>query len=145
MKTVKEISIKIENKPGMLSEISELLGANGINILALTVRTEGKTGTASLVVTDPVMVVNILESAGYAPSVQEVIAAEAPHHPGGLNALLKPLKLAGVNVEYLYSCIGAQGCADRTVILLGVDNLAAAYDALAKEWIKLYGEELYNL
>lgn len=145
MKTVKEIAIKLENRPGTLSEINELLGANGINILALTVRTEGKTGTANLVVTDPVMVVNILESAGYSPSVQEIIAAEAPIHPGGLNALLKPLRLAGVNLEYLYLCIGSQGCADRTVILLGVDNLAAAHDALAKEWIKLYGEELYNL
>ncbi|MBI5249969.1 MAG: ACT domain-containing protein [Desulfomonile tiedjei] len=144
MKTVKEIAVKLENKPGVLSGVSELLGANGINIIGLTVRTEGPIGTLSFVATDPVRVLNILESAGYAPSVQEIIAAEAPHHPGGLTALLKPLKLAGVNVEYLYACISFHGAGDRTVILLGVDNLSAAYDALSKEWIKLYGEELYD-
>lgn len=144
MKTVKEVSLKLDNRPGTLSEISELLGANGINILALTVRTEGDKGTVSLVPGDPDRGINILDSAGYAPSVREVIAAEIPHHPGGLNAILKPLKLAGVNVEYLYAYLGAHGASERTIILLGVDNVAAAHDALTREWIQLYGEELYS-
>ncbi|HMK37243.1 MAG TPA: ACT domain-containing protein [Desulfomonilaceae bacterium] len=144
MKTVKEVAVNLENRPGKLSEISELLGANGINILGLTVRTEGAVGTLNIVVTDPARVVNILESAGYSPSIQEILAAEAPHHPGGLNALLKPLKLAGINVGYLYSCIGSHGAGDETIILLGVDDLAKAHDVLSREWIRLYGEELYN-
>ena len=144
MKTVKEICVKLENKPGELSRISELLGAGGINILALTARTEAATGTMSFVATDPSRALNILQSSGYSPTVQEIIAAETPSHPGGLNAVLKPLKLAGVNVEYLYSCIGSAGCSDRIILLLGVDNLSAAFEALSKEWIKLYGEELYN-
>lgn len=144
MKTVKEIEIKLQNKPGALSEINELLGANGINILALTVRASEGQGTVDFVATDPTRVINILESAGYEPKLQEALAAELPQHPGALNALLKPLKLAGVNIEYIYSCISAHGVGDRTVILLGVDNIAAAHDALTREWIQLYGEELYN-
>ena len=117
MKTVKEVSVKLENKPGTLSGICELLGAGGINILALTVRTDGDSGTLSFVATDPFRAVNILQSAGHSPSVHEIIAAETPHHPGGLNAILKPLRLAGVNVEHLYSCIGSSGwfCRDRSL------------------------------
>jgi len=145
MKTVKEVALRIEDKPGTLSVISELLGANGINILALTVRVEGSVGMVNFVAPDPTRVVNILKSAGYSPSIHEILAAEAPHHPGGLNAILKPLRLAGVNVEYLYSWIGIQGCGDRTILLLGVDKLAEARDALTREWIRLYGEEIYNL
>jgi len=141
MKTVREIAVQLENKPGTLSAISELLGANGTNILALTVRTEANTGTLHFIAPDPTRVAQILESAGYSPAIQEILAAEAPHHPGGLNAVLKPLKVAGVNIEYLYSCIGCQG--DRSIMLLGVDDIAAAHDALAKEWIHLYDEELY--
>jgi hypothetical protein len=144
MKTVTEVSVRLENRPGTLSEISELLGANGINILALTVRTEGQIGTLSLVATDPSRVMNILESAGYQAVTREIIAAEAPHHPGGLNAILKPLKLAGINIEYLYSFLGTMGSADHAIMLLGVNDPAAAYDALAKEWIRLHGEEIYN-
>ncbi len=144
MKTVKEIEIRLQNRSGVLSDISELLGANGINILALTLRAEGEMGKLNFVATDPARVMNILASAGYDPKLKEIIAAEAPHHPGGLNAVLKPLKLAGVNIEYLYSCIGCQRPGDRTIILLGVDNLEAAHEALTRDWIQLYGEELHN-
>jgi hypothetical protein len=142
MKSVREIAVQLENKPGTLSAVSDLLGANGINILALTVRTEGAVGTMHFVAPEPSKVATILETAGYAVSVKEIIAAEAPHHPGGLNAILKPLKRANVNVEYLYSVIGCQG--DRSILLLGVTDLAAAHDALSKDWIHLYGEELYS-
>jgi hypothetical protein len=144
MKTVREIAVPLKNEPGALAAISDLLGAAGVNILALNVRAEGDTGTLNFLVPDPERVVGILESAGMKPTINEIIAAEAPHHPGGLNALLKPLQRANVNVEYLYSCIGTQPCSGETIILLGVDNLAAAHDALAKEWIRLYGEEVYK-
>ena len=144
MKTVQEISVKLENKPGKLAEVTDLLGANGINILGLTVRTEGPAGVLHFVATDPARVLNILESAGYSASTNDVLAAEVPSHPGGLNALLKPLKLAGVNVEYLYSCIGCHGAGDGSIMFLAVDNLDKAYEALSREWINLYGEELYD-
>ncbi len=144
METVKEITVVLDNRPGTLSEISDLMGANGINILGLTVRTSGEKGALNFIASDPARVVNILQSAGYSPSLQDILAAEAPHHPGGLNAILKPLRLAKVNVEYLYTYIGFQGTGDKTIILLGVDKLAEAYEALSKEWIRMFGEELYN-
>ncbi len=144
MKVVTDFAIKLENKPGALSEVSDLLGSNGINILALTVRTEGETGILNFVSTDPVRAAGILQGAGYSVTTNEILAAEAPHHPGGLNAILKPLRLAGVNVDYVYSCIGQHGAGDATIVLLGVDKLQAAHDALSREWIRLYGEELYN-
>jgi hypothetical protein len=145
MKTVKEITIPLENRPGILSEISELLGAGGIHILALSIKTIGEGGTTSLVASDPSRVVSILESAGHSPTVRDIIAAETPHHPGGLNAILRPLKRKGINVDCLYACIGCYGAGDSSIILLGVNDAAAAYEALSREWIKMYGEELYDL
>lgn len=144
MKTVKEVSVRLENKPGELAKISELLGAGGINILAMTVWTDGPMGTLSFIATDPARASNILQSSGYSPILQEVIAVETPRHPGGLNAIFKSLSLAGVNVERLYSWIGSSGDADNSIVLLGVDNISAASETLAKQWIKLYGEELYG-
>lgn len=144
MKSVKEISIRLQNKPGTLSDVSEMLGLNGINMLALTVRTIGAEGTLNFVCNDPARVVGVLESAGYPAAVQEILAAETPHHPGGLSAILRPLKRAGINVEYLYACIGCFGAGDSSIILLGVSDIAAAHEVLSKEWIRLYGEELYG-
>jgi hypothetical protein len=144
MKTIKEISLKLKNRPGTLSEFCELLAANGISVLALTVRTDPQEGIVSFVPSDPSRAMNILESAGYAPSTREILAAEVPHHPGGFNTILKALKLAGVNLEYLYSFMGGYAAGDTGVILMGVDNLAGAHDALTKEWIRLHGVELYG-
>ncbi len=144
MKTVKDFAVQLENRPGALSEVSDLLGANGIEILALTARTEGQTGIMNFVSTDPVRAAAILQGEGYSVSTNEILAAESPQHPGGPATILKTLKLAGVNVEYLYSCVGSHGAGNATIILLGIDNLPAAHDALTKEWIRLYGEELYN-
>ncbi|MEJ2718429.1 MAG: hypothetical protein P8182_15055 [Deltaproteobacteria bacterium] len=143
MKTVREIAVPVENAPGTLSAISELLGANGIPILAVTLRAERNSGSVHVVVPEPDRVANILEGAGYAPSVQEIIAAEIPLHPGGLNALLKSLRLAGVNIEYLYSFIGGNAAGDSSILLLGVNDLAEAVNALSEEWIQLHGEELF--
>jgi hypothetical protein len=145
MKTVKEISIKLENKPGKLSALSDLLAAEGIVILALTVRPAGATGIVSFVVTDPLRVVNILEGAGYKATLTDIIAAEAPQHPGGFSAVLRALKAADVNIEYLYTCINSNFSGDRVILLLGVSDVSAAHDALSREWIPVYGEELYSL
>lgn len=144
MKTVKEVAVKLENKPGALSQVAELLGADGINIAALTVRTDGATGTANLLTTDPTRTKKILEGAGLSPVVQEVLAVEIPQHPGGLNAILKALKSAGINIEYFYACTGFHTGVDRPILIMGVDNLVKASKALSSEWFQMYGEELYN-
>jgi hypothetical protein len=145
MKSVKEISIALENKPGTLSEISELISTGGINILAITARTTGSEGTVSFVASDPSRAISILDSAGHSPIVKDIIAAETPNHPGGFNAILRPLKRKGINIDYLYPCIGGHGAGDSSIILLGVNDLAAAYETLSSEWIKMYGEELYDM
>ncbi|MCA1959891.1 MAG: ACT domain-containing protein [Desulfomonile sp.] len=144
MKTVREVAVQLENKPGALSAIAELLGGAGINILALTVTATGEIGRLNFVAPDPERVANILEGAGYEPRIQEILAAGPPRHPGGLNALLKALKLANISVEYLYSWIGTSISARNTIILLGVNDLAGAHEALSREWIQLYDEELYR-
>ena len=53
MKSVQEIELCLKNKPGQLSAISELLGANGINIIAIYVSTAEKEGKLRFVANDP--------------------------------------------------------------------------------------------
>lgn len=144
MKTVKEISVTLANEPGTLAGVSELLAADGIGFVALTLRTDGASGTVRFVAQDPERAVNILESAGFSPETKDIIAAEVPRHPGGLNAVLNALKAAAVNLEYLYTCVEPSPGRKGTVLILGVDNTAAAFAALAKEWIRLFGDQLYD-
>ena len=143
--TVKQITIQMPNQPGQLAKISELMGEAGVNIIALFVSTAtpGGEGLMRFVADNPDKAANILASQGIEAKTGEVIAAETPHHAGGLLAVLNPLKRAAVNVEYLYPCIQT---GEATILILGVGSqLKEGVEALKKDWIRLYGEELYNM
>lgn len=142
MKFVEEIDLFLKNEPGQLSAISELLGANGINIIALYVSSAEKEGILRFVANDPKKAFNILKTAGYQLKTHEVIACETPHHPGGLNAVLKPLRAAGINVDFIYPCIGT---GNITVLILGVDAVDDAVKVMEENWIRVLGDELYRL
>jgi hypothetical protein len=143
--TVKELAIQVPNQPVQLAKISELMREAGINILALFVSTDTASGQGllRLVVDNPEKAANVLTSQGMKVELAEVVAVEISHHAGGLLAVLTSLKRAVVNVEYLYSCIHT---GQVTILILGVGKqLREALDALKKDWIRLYGEELYNM
>lgn len=142
MKTVREVAIQIPNKPGALSNIIELLGSNGIYALGLSISVSGNHGNLRLVTSDPSRTQNILESSGFSVSMNDRIVAEIPQQPGGLNAVIKPLKLAGVNLENIYYLQGLFATLNRPLLVLAVDDNSKAFEALSQDWIKLEGEEV---
>jgi hypothetical protein len=91
---------------------------------------------------DPEKAANVLKTHGYSIKITEVLAVEAPNHPGGLNAVLKPLKEISINVNYLYTCL-VRG--EKTVLIVGVDKMEEAIQVLRKNWVHMYDEELYKL
>ena len=144
---VKELNVLLKNEPGQLSIVSEILDANGINIIAFYVSTKGKEGSLRFVANDPDKAVTVLKARGYKLRVTEVIACETPHHPGGLNSILKPLKKEGINVAYIYPCISCGGAEDTAILILGVAhaNRERMLAVLKDNWIRILNEELYRL
>ncbi|MCF8032692.1 MAG: hypothetical protein K9K66_06915 [Desulfarculaceae bacterium] len=143
--TVKQLTITMVNKSGQLASISEILGDAGVNILAFFVSTATGTGDGIMrfVVDNPDKGANVLSGQGLTVEVEDVVAAETPHHAGGLLAVLNPLKRAEVNVDYIYPCIQT---GEATVLIIGTsDQNKQAIEALKKDWIRLYGSELYNM
>ena len=142
MKVVKQIELSLEHEPGTLSAVSDLLGGNGVNIIAFYVAAENDKGKLRFVANDPDRAVNVLKTAGYKVKTNDVIACQTPHHPGGLNAVLKPLQKANVNVDYIYPCIGT---GKDTFLILGVAQLKQTLKIMEDNWIRVLGDELYNV
>ena len=90
--SIKQISVSLDNVPGALSNVSEILGDEGVNIRAISVADTADISTVRFVVDEPFKAVNILKTNGYAVKETDVLAVETPDHPGGLNAVLKPLR-----------------------------------------------------
>ena len=141
---IKQISITLENLPGTLMDVSELLGVEGINIRAISVAEADKTSAVRFVTDNPPKTMNVLRSHGYAVVEADVIAVEVPDHPGGLLAVLKPLKAAKINVLYLYPYLG-RGESDQAIVILAVDKTQEAVNVLKKNWVRTFGREIYAL
>ncbi len=140
---IKQISIVLDNVPGAMSHVSEIMGREGVNIRAISVADTSDISTVRFVVDDPVKAVNILKANGFSTKETDVLAVETPDHPGGLNAVLKPLKAAGINVHYLYPHLGRAG--GQAVVILGVDKLEEAQKVLQQNWVKTLGKEVYTI
>jgi len=72
----------------------------------------------------------VLEAAGLAVAVTEVLAIEVPDRPGGLVELLGVFEEVGVNVEYMYAFTARQG-----VLVFRFDDLDAAISGLTRAGI----------
>jgi hypothetical protein len=141
--SVKQLRLETANVSGKLSYLSDVLGKHGVNIRAISVGQETKeVSSVCIVVDDPKKAKNALttESIDYIES--DVLAVEMPDHPGGMNAVLKPLRDAKINAITMYPYIGR---ASNPIIIMEVDNIKDATDVLKRNWVKLWDKEVYRL
>ena len=142
--SVKQVSITLDNIPGQFLRVSECLGAEGINIRAISVADTSEVSTVRFVTDNPQKTINVLKSHGYSVRERDVIAVEIPDHPGALQAVLKPLKTSNINVLYLYTFLG-KGESGQSIVIVGVDKTEEAIQVLKKNWVHAFGEEIYSL
>jgi hypothetical protein len=140
---VKQISVLLDNIPGSLSRLTNLLDKSDITPKAMLAASTAENSTVRLVVNDPERAASILESFHFNYELSPVIAAEVPLHHGGMNAILKPLSGADINIHYLYTTINRIGT--ETIVILGVDKIEEAREVLKRNWIHIIEDEIYSL
>jgi len=99
---IDQLSVFLENRPGRLAEMAQVLGDAGNNMRAFVVADTAEFGVARIIVDRPQAARGALQDAGFGVTVTQVIAVEVPDRPGGLAHVLDVLGRAGVNVEYAY-------------------------------------------
>lgn len=140
---IKQFRLETANVSGKLSNLSDVLGKHGVNIRAISVGQESaEISSICIVVDDPKKAKNALSSESTEYQEMGVLAVEMPDHPGGMNAVLKPLRDAKINVITMYPYIGR---ASNPIMILQVDNTPVATDVLKRNWVKLWDKELYRL
>jgi hypothetical protein len=127
---VTQISVFLENRPGRLLRVLEVLAGAKVNLQALSVADTSDFGVVRVIVDDTDAAASALRSDGLTISRTEVLCAEIPDEPGGLaNSVVAPLSEAGVNVEYVYAY--SQRLSGHAVVVLKVSDLEKAEQALA--------------
>lgn len=131
---VRQLAVFIENKPGRVSEIADILGRVGINIRGFSVSDTADYGIIRLIVDEPDKARATLKDAGFTVREDEVICVELPDRPGALGSVLHAVSDAGVNIEYVYSLVG-------TAIVLNVSDADRALHLLEGSPVKLMSQE----
>ncbi|MEE9402801.1 MAG: hypothetical protein V3V47_06340 [Desulfobacteria bacterium] len=139
--TVKQIVLGVKNKQGELSRIIGHLYDNDVRVCAFGVGTDKNKATLRFIASDPQAAISVLTGLGYKAKTKNVIAAQVPDHPGGLNTILKVLDSANINILHIYPSLETQDSA----LILDVDKTKGAIRALRDNWIKLYDDKIYSL
>lgn len=130
----KELRVFVENKPGKLSRIAELLGNAGIDLLALELADEGQFGVFKLLTAEPDRAKQILSEANMTVAMNQVAIIEIPDQPGSLVKLAKAMEQAQLNITDAYGCILERG--KRAVFVVKGDNLESIESAAASAGLK---------
>jgi len=141
--SVKQFRLQSANVSGKLSYLSDVLAKHGVNIRAISVGLESQeVSSICVVVAAPKKAKNAYASENVEYQETDVLAVEMPDHPGGMNAVLKPLRDAKINAIAMYPYIGR---ANNPIIIMEVDNIKVATDVLKRNWVKLWDKEVYRL
>ena len=138
--SIKQISVFLENKPGTLKAMTDVLSQHGIDMRALSLAETKDFGIVRIIVDDVYKTTTALKDAGFVHTVTSVLAVAIPDQPGGLAQVLGVLAEANVNAEYMYAFLGGK-LADHAYMILRVQDNAAAAAALKAKGIRLVEQD----
>jgi len=130
-----ELRIFVENKPGKLSRIAEILGNAGIDLLAIELADEGQFGVFKILTAEPERARQVLSDANIAVAFNHVAIIEIPDQPGSLLKLSKAMEQAKLNINDAYGCILERG--KRAVFVVQGENLDAIESAAKDAGLKV--------
>ena len=137
--TARQISVFIENKPGMMVKITDALGNSGVDIRAMSLADTQDFGILRLIVDDTDKARKALGEVGCVTSVTDVIVAELPDVPGAMTSTVRILAENGINIEYIYAFVSPEKN-KKAYIVFRIKDIEKACEVLTKEGIVLAGE-----
>jgi hypothetical protein len=128
MPKVKQLTVWVENRPGMLGEVGSALGAKKVNILAFMATVTDNRGTIRMVVDKPATARKVFAEHRWETTEDVVLKVLLPDKPGSLGRMAHKLREASVNIDYAYAGLGPS--ARRANGYFGVSDLKVALIAV---------------
>ena len=127
---IKQISVFVENQPGRLVAILEVLEKKQISIRALSISDATEFGIVRMILDNAEEGLEALRQAGFTTRMDWLLGVEIADVPGGiLESVAKPLAETGINLEYFYAYIELS--TDKAMVVLKTDDLEKAEKVLA--------------
>ena len=135
--SVNQVSVFLENKPGTLNKMTEVLAAGNVNMRALSLADTKDFGIARMIVNDVYEATNVLKNADFLAKFTPVLVYAVPDETGGLNKLLQAFTEADVNIEYMYAFAGK----NHAYMIFRVNDTKSAEINLAAKGFKSLSQD----
>lgn len=117
---IKQISVFMENRPGRLAEITNVLSENNIDMRAINIADTTDFGILRMIVNDPKRAEKVLRENNMTASTTDVIAVSIDDTVGAFSKVIMLLKKEDISIEYIYSFIGEKSA--KAVIVVKSNN-----------------------
>jgi hypothetical protein len=134
MPVSKELTIRMEDKPGTLGKCCRLLADLDVNILAFQAFEREGQSLIRMVVNDVASAKKLLDADRIYYTEADVAQVTLPHRPGELSRAASRLGEVHININYAYC--GTDPVSNMPLVIFGVRDVVKAVpllDALAKE------------
>jgi hypothetical protein len=139
-----QISVFVENKPGRLERVTEILAKAKVNIRAFTVSGTYEYGVMKFLVDKPDRALEALSSQGVPANKREILAVLMDDRPGGLYRIAKVFGQRKMNIEDAYGFVIQDK--KQAVLVVDVEKIGEAKRALKEEGLTLLSDqEIYSL
>ena len=140
--SVNQVSVFLENKPGTLNKMTEVLAKNNVNIRALSLADTKDFGIVRMIVNDVYEATNVLKDANFVATFTPVLVYGISDEAGSLNNLLQKFAESDVNIEYMYAFAGQK----NAFMIFRVNDTKKAENLLASKGLKsLSQDEIANV
>ncbi len=95
-----ELTLRLQNSPGTLARVCQVVADEHINIAAINL---AGPLVVRMVVDNPTHAAAVLRERNYHVEERDVIFTTAPNDPGALLRVTRLIAEAGINMEYLYA------------------------------------------
>jgi hypothetical protein len=98
---MRQFEIFVSDRPGELAKVADVLGSNGINIMAIASE-RSETPVIRIVTNDEQSTRTALSKANFRFRENEALVVDLADRPGELAKMAKRLANAGINIDSIY-------------------------------------------
>jgi hypothetical protein len=137
--SIKQLAVFVENHPGTLAEITDLLAKAKVDTRALSISETPDFGILRMITPNINEAKKALSENNCVCSLNDVVGVEIPDSPGGIAGAISLLSDNGINIEYLYAFVGTDD-GNACVVIRVADN-EKAETLLAENGYKILTDE----
>ena len=127
--TTKQFEIYVQNKPGEVARLTEVLAKNAVNVRGISTDLGGPKSIIRVITDDEVSARSILKANGIENQERDVLVISMSDKPGELAKMTRKLAKAGINIESLF-ILGSK--TNDVHVAVGVDQREKAQERLQK-------------